>query len=110
MIGCSTSPAPVDTEDIVEDVPTTITIKHELDEITVDKNPEKVIVFDYGILDALDNIGEDIIGLPKKSVPSTKAYKNDNIIYLDSYIWYVSSGGLTGTIKMVDEIQSSLEK
>ena len=300
MIGCSTSPAPADTENIVEDVPTTITIKHELDEITVDKNPEKVIVFDYGILDALDNIGEDIIGLPKKSVPpyldkykgeeyidlgtlqepnfetiyelkpdliiisarqaslydefkkiaptlylnidggdymnsfkfnmgslgkifdkeelmaekvteieasvknlndfaksngktglfvmandgnlsafgagsrfgvlhnefgvtpvdetiapsthgdkisfeyivekdadyiyvmdraaiaggdisakqvmdndlikSTKAYKNDNIIYLDSYIWYVSSGGLTGTIKMVDEIQSSLEK
>ena len=32
------------------------------------------------------------------------------LIYLESYIWYVSSGGLTGTIKMVDEIQSSLEK
>lgn len=81
MIGCSASPAVVEPEGITEEIPTTITIKHELDEVTVNKNPKKVIVFDYGILDVLDNIDEDIIGLPKKSVPPyLDKYKSDDYI------------------------------
>lgn len=51
--------------------------------VLVDKNPKKVIVFDYGILDALDHIGEDIIGLPKKSVPPyLDKYKSDEYVDL----------------------------
>lgn len=47
-----------------------ITVTHELDEITLNKSPERVIVFDYGVLDSLNNMGENIIGLPKKTLPS----------------------------------------
>lgn len=53
----------------------TITIKHELDETTLAKNPKKVVVFDYGTLDTLDKLGVEIAGVPKGSIPS----------YLDKY-------------------------
>ena len=52
-----------------------VTIKHELGEITLESKAEKIIVFDYGVLDSLDTIGETVIGLPKKTLPS----------YLDKY-------------------------
>ena len=42
-------------------------------------------------------------------IKSTKAYENDRIIYLDAHVWYVSSGGLTGTMKMVEEIEKALD-
>lgn len=60
-----------------------ITIKHELDEVTLSQNPEKIVVFDYGILDALDYIGEDIVALPKQTLPDyLDIYKGDD--YLDA--------------------------
>ncbi|GAB3045983.1 siderophore ABC transporter substrate-binding protein [Virgibacillus ainsalahensis] len=52
-----------------------ITIEHELGETTVPKNPEKVVVFDYGILDTLDKLDVDVAGVAKGSLPS----------YLDHY-------------------------
>ncbi|MFY9176750.1 MAG: siderophore ABC transporter substrate-binding protein [Caldicoprobacterales bacterium] len=52
-----------------------LTIKHELDEITLEKKPERVVVFDFGVLDIMDYIGEDVVGLPKQSLPP----------YLDKY-------------------------
>lgn len=61
-----------------EEESVSMTIKHELDEITIDKNPGKIIVFDYGVLDSLDKLGEDIIGLPKKTLPLyLEQYSND---------------------------------
>ncbi len=49
----------------------TITVKHELGETDVDKNPEKVVVFDYGTLDSLDKLGVEVVGIPKSgTVPS----------------------------------------
>lgn len=58
-----------------------ITIKHELGETILESKPEKVIVFDYGVLDAMDKIGEDIIGLPKKTVPDyLDKYKDDKYV------------------------------
>jgi len=46
-----------------------VTIKHELDETTLNVGPEKVMVFDYGVLDALDALEIDVIGLPKSNIP-----------------------------------------
>lgn len=46
-----------------------LTIKHQLDETVVKKNPEKVIVFDFGTLDSLDKMGIDVIALPKANIP-----------------------------------------
>lgn len=48
----------------------TVTISHEFDEVEVQKNPEKVVVFDFGVLDTLDHFGIDIVGLPQMGVPS----------------------------------------
>lgn len=48
----------------------TITIQHALGEATVEKNPERVVVFDYGTLDSLDAMGVDILGLPKSNLPT----------------------------------------
>lgn len=48
----------------------TITITHELGETPVKKNPENVVVFDFGILDSLHELGVEIAGLPKMAIPS----------------------------------------
>lgn len=48
---------------------TTLTIKHELGETPVKKNPEKVVVFDYGALDTLDKLGIEVAGVAKQSLP-----------------------------------------
>ena len=50
----------------------TITVKHELGETTFDKNPQKVVVFDFGILDSMDQlgIGDAVAGVPQESIPA----------------------------------------
>jgi iron complex transport system substrate-binding protein len=47
-----------------------LTIKHELGEITIKSNPQKVVVFDFGTLDTLDKLGVEVTGLPQSNVPS----------------------------------------
>ncbi len=66
--------------------PVEITVKHELGETVVKKNPQKVIVFDFGSLDTMDALGVEPAGLPQKSLPS----------YLDKYKdeKYINVGGL----------------
>lgn len=63
-----------------------IVIKHKLGETTVKKNPEKVVVFDYGVLDTLDQLGVEVAGVPQEGVPS----------YLEKYndAKYANVGGL----------------
>lgn len=46
-----------------------VTITHELGETPVTKNPEKVVSFDFGILDSLDTLGIDIVGVPQMNIP-----------------------------------------
>lgn len=48
----------------------TVTITHSLGVTNVPKNPQRVVVFDYGILDMLDIIGANVVGLPKDLVPA----------------------------------------
>ena len=63
-------------------------IKHELDDqpVKVKKNPETVVVFDFGILDTLDELGVEVAGVAQKNVPS----------YLSKYedSKYTNIGGL----------------
>lgn len=47
-----------------------ITIQHELDETEVKKNPDKVVVFDFGVLDTMNKLGIEVTGLPKTNIPS----------------------------------------
>src|SRR3954447_16437634 len=47
-----------------------MTIKHQYGEAEVTKNPEKVVVFDFGILDTLDELGIEVTGVPQATIPS----------------------------------------
>ncbi|AOZ93107.1 siderophore ABC transporter substrate-binding protein [Paenibacillus crassostreae] len=46
-----------------------ITIKHQLGETVVTTNPEKVVVFDFGILDSLDKLAVEVTGVPQANIP-----------------------------------------
>ncbi|MFD2760045.1 siderophore ABC transporter substrate-binding protein [Lentibacillus juripiscarius] len=55
-----------------------VTVNHELGETDVPKNPEKVVVFDFGTLDTLDKLGVNVTGVPKGSIPDyLEKYKSD---------------------------------
>ena len=47
-----------------------LTIKHFLGETKVKKNPKKVVVFDFGILDTLDALGIEVAALKRWYCPS----------------------------------------
>ncbi|WP_424237671.1 siderophore ABC transporter substrate-binding protein [Bhargavaea ginsengi] len=66
------------TEETTEDSKS-VTIEHELGEATIEGTPEKVVVFDFGILDTLDELGVDVAGLPQASVPGyLEQYASDD--------------------------------
>lgn len=48
-----------------------VTITHEYGEVTLEKNPEKVVVFDFGVLDTLDAFGVEVVGVPQAVVPKS---------------------------------------
>lgn len=49
--------------------PVELTIKHKLGETKVKKNPKKIVVFDFGVLDSLDRLGIEVAALPQSNVP-----------------------------------------
>lgn len=56
----------------------TLTVKHELGETKVKKKPEKVVVFDFGVLDTLDQWGVKVTGLPQDNLPKyLSKFKSD---------------------------------
>lgn len=75
-----------DSAEVQGDDGETIVIEHELGEATVPKNPENIVVFDFGALDTLDALGVEVTGVPQMNVPT----------YLEKYGSdpYVNVGGL----------------
>ncbi|MDA7026487.1 siderophore ABC transporter substrate-binding protein [Bacillus sp. CLL-7-23] len=57
----------------------TVTIKHASETTDVPKNPKKVVVLNYGILDTLDKLGlsDRVVGLPKQPLPNYLKKYND---------------------------------
>ncbi|MEF7440063.1 siderophore ABC transporter substrate-binding protein [Paenibacillus lautus] len=47
-----------------------ITITHKLGETPVKKNPSRVVVFDFGILDSVDKLGVEVLGVPQANIPA----------------------------------------
>ncbi|GIN99226.1 putative ABC transporter solute-binding protein YclQ [Siminovitchia terrae] len=47
-----------------------ITIKHEYGEANIKENPKNVVVFDFGVLDTLDELGVEVTGVPQTAIPS----------------------------------------
>lgn len=55
-------------------------VVHEQGTTEVPKNPEKVVVFDYGSLDTLQTLGVDVVGAPKDNLPdSLSQYNTDSV-------------------------------
>ncbi|TBL72702.1 siderophore ABC transporter substrate-binding protein [Paenibacillus thalictri] len=54
-----------------------LTIKHQLGEAKVKKNPKTVVVFDYGVLDSLDKLGVEVTGVPQSNLPPYLAKYKD---------------------------------
>lgn len=58
-----------------------ITVEHELGTTVVGFKPERVVVFDYGVLDSLDVLGVDVVGLPKSHIPPyLSKYSDDKYV------------------------------
>jgi iron complex transport system substrate-binding protein len=59
--------------------PETVEIKQDLGDTEVPKNPEKVVVFDFGVLDSLDKLGVEVAGVAKAgNIPSyLEKYEGD---------------------------------
>lgn len=66
--------------------PETIKVVHQLGETDVVKNPQSVVVFDFGSLDTLDKLGVKVKGLPKGNLPSYLEHYNSDE--------YQNTGGL----------------
>ncbi|HLT57332.1 MAG TPA: siderophore ABC transporter substrate-binding protein [Limnochordales bacterium] len=45
-------------------------VRHALGETVLTKQPQRVVVFDFGALDTLDKLGVPVVGLPKQAVPA----------------------------------------
>ena len=62
-----------------EDKQETMTVEHELGKTDVPKNPEKVVVFDFGTLDSLDKLGIEVAGVPMGNIPTyLEKYEGDD--------------------------------
>lgn len=67
-----TSPADDGASDTTEVEETEyVEVEHELanEPVKVEKNPETVVVFDFGVLDTLDELGIEVAGVAQKNVP-----------------------------------------
>jgi len=62
------------------DATETISVEHELSDkpVEVPKNPKKVVVFDFGTLDTLDELGVEVAGLPRTNVPGYLSKYDDD--------------------------------
>ncbi|MBA4602242.1 siderophore ABC transporter substrate-binding protein [Thermoactinomyces mirandus] len=56
-----------------------ITVEHQLGKTELSRNPDKVVVFDFGVLDTLDQLGIEVAALPKSNVPNyLSKYEGNN--------------------------------
>lgn len=76
-----------------------VTVKHQLGETKIKKNPEKVVVFDFGTLDTLDKLGVKVTGVPGQNLPE----------YLNKYKDAENVGGLKEPdFEAINELQPDL--
>lgn len=75
-------------------------------EYVTEQDPDLLYVIDRGAAIGEESAAEIVV--ENKLMEKTKAYKEDNIIYLDPEYWYLSGGGLQSVSKMVEEVDESL--
>jgi iron complex transport system substrate-binding protein len=76
-------------------------------EYIVEKDPDYLFVVDRTAVAGGETSAEE--ALENELIKGTKAYKNDNIVYLDPAVWYLSGGGLVSVNEMVKEVETGLK-
>jgi len=78
-------------------------------EYIAEKNPDYLFVIDR---DAVVGEGADAAAsvIENELVKGTKAFQNDDIVYLDPDYWYLSGGGLISVGEMVKEIEEGMKQ
>lgn len=76
-------------------------------EYIAEKNPDYLFIVDRSVATSTGEAASKT--LDNDIIKKTNAYKNKHIIYLDTSVWYLSSGGLTGTNKMIEEVGAALK-
>lgn len=71
------------------------------------QNPEYIFVIDRGAVTGGETSAQQLFD--NDLVKGTDAHKNDNIIYLNPYFWYISTGGLTAVNGMIDDILNAIK-
>lgn len=69
LSACGASKSSGESASVGSSSPDEVTITHSLGKSTVNMNPAKVVVFDYGTLDTLDKLGIEITALSKAYLP-----------------------------------------
>lgn len=82
VVGCGGAPSSsADSSSAAQSqdsAPTEIVVTHQLGETRVPVNPQRVAVFDMGILDTLDALGIPVAGVPKDGLPDYLSKYNDD--------------------------------
>jgi iron complex transport system substrate-binding protein len=76
-------------------------------EYVLEKNPDILYVIDRGAVVGGESSAKQLV--ENKLMETTKAYQNDNIVYLNPDYWYLSGGGLESVQEMIKEIDTSLK-
>jgi iron complex transport system substrate-binding protein len=76
-------------------------------EYIVEKNPDYIFVVDRTAIAGGKTTASQVF--ENELIKNTKAYKEKNIIYLDPEVWYISTGGFSSTMKMVEEVGSAIK-
>lgn len=80
LTGCAAKPEQAATTEQPAAVET-ITVSHDLGLVKVPKNPKTVVVFDYGTLDNLDQLGVPVAAVAKSNLPEFLGkYKEESIV------------------------------
>lgn len=77
-------------------------------EYLVEKNPGYIFVVDRNSITGSKDITAQSV-MENELTMQTDAYKNGNIVYLNSVNWYTVSGGYTSTLNMIDEVMEAIK-
>ncbi|MDM1063933.1 siderophore ABC transporter substrate-binding protein [Empedobacter falsenii] len=71
-------------------------------------NPDYLFILDRAAV--VNGIKTNKSEIENALIQRTNAYKNNNIIYLDPQVWYLSGGGLTSTEQMINDVKQAVLK
>ena len=77
-------------------------------EYLLNQNPKYLFVVDRNSITGSEDITAESV-IENEITKQTDAYKNGNIVYLNSTNWYTVSGGYTSTLSMIEEVNNAVK-